>query len=170
VLDFLLFAGLPGAPTARRSRRLLARIEAMLEYMASIMDMAGNVPMMAMRMMATWWLAAAPGCALPISMPPERYCSNVVISSQGRVADEKDALVVGEASAAAIRGNPDQDAVLPVGAPSPTAISYFSAGDFETPREVRLLSIRVRWVIVHSRHTATRTPCNPAVGRLRVLT
>ena len=46
VLDFLLIAGLAGdASDAKFPTTYWDRIEAMMEYLASVMDVAGNVPM-----------------------------------------------------------------------------------------------------------------------------
>ncbi len=143
VLDFLVLAGLAGRANGETfAPAYWARIEAMLEYLASIMDVAGNVPMIGdaddgyvVR------LAAAPGWCPYRSL----LATGAVLFERGDfklkagTLDEKTHWLLGEASTQRFAAIPTQDAVLPVRRAFPDGGYHILGSDFETPHEVRLL-------------------------------
>jgi hypothetical protein len=143
VLDFLILAALAGRANGEMfAPQYWARIEAMLEYLASIMDTAGNVPMIGdaddgyvVR------LAAAPGWCPYRSL----LATGAVLFERGDfkvkagVLDEKTRWLLGDGSQERFAAIPARNLVLPVRRAFPEGGYYILGGDFETPREVRLL-------------------------------
>jgi len=143
VLDFLLFAGLAGRANGETfAPAYWARIEAMMEYLASIMDVAGNVPMIG---------DADDGYVVRLNAAPE-WCPYRSLLATGAVLfergdfkvkagelEEKTLWLLGDASTQRFAAIPTQDVVLPVRRAFPDGGYHILGGDFETPREVRLL-------------------------------
>jgi len=143
VLDFLVLAALAGRANGETfASAYWARIEAMMEYLASIMDVAGNVPMIGdaddgyvVR------LATAPGWCPYRSL----LATGAVLFERGDfkvkagALDEKTRWLLGEESSQRFAAIPTQDAVLPVRRAFPDGGYHILGGDFETPSEVRLL-------------------------------
>jgi hypothetical protein len=143
VLDFLILAGLAGRTNDEPfTPAYWARVEAMLEYLASIMDVAGNVPMIG---------DADDGYVVRLATA-EGWCPYRSLLATGAVLfnrgdfkakagtlDEKTRWLLGEASVQRFAAIPTEDAVLPVRRAFPDGGYYILGGNFETPREVRLL-------------------------------
>lgn len=143
VLDFLLVSALAG-----RSRGVefpveyWRRVERMLEFIASIMDVAGNVPMIG---------DADDGYVLQFSVDPE-FCPYRSLLATGAIVfnrpefrskagslDDKTRWLLGRDAGedyAALEGD---DAPLPVRRAFPDGGYYVLGTNFETPREIRMI-------------------------------
>lgn len=142
VLDFLLIAGLWGqANGVPFPERYWQRIEAMLEFIASIMDMGGHVPAFG---------DGDDGYVVRLSQEPE-FCPYRSLLATGAVLfrrddfrrkarrlDDKTRWLLGPQ--AEEFGSPDfRPGPLPVRRAFPEGGYYILGSDFETDREVRLV-------------------------------
>jgi hypothetical protein len=143
VLDFLLIAALLG-----REAGLVfpvgywQRMEAMLEYLASVMDVSGNVPMVG---------DADDGYVVRLSREPNfcpfrsllatgavLYCRPEFKAKAGR-CDDKTRWLLGREAARHFDAIDDGDVHLPVRRAFPEGGYFILGRDFETPREIRLI-------------------------------
>ena len=143
VLDFLLIAGL----TARTggedfSSAYWQRIEAMLEYLASLMDVSGNLPMLG---------DADDGKVVALSQAPD--CDNyrsllatgAVLFDRGDfkakagALDDKTRWLLGSAAVMAYENLAAEHAVLPVRRAFPEGGYYILGTNFETPNEIKMV-------------------------------
>ena len=120
-----------------------ARMEAMLEYVASIMDVAGNVPMIG---------DADDGYAVRLDPRPD-FCRYRSLLATGAVLfgraefkakagtlDDKTRWLLGADSQAAFERIDASTAQLPVRRAFPEGGYWILGCDFETPREIRLVA------------------------------
>jgi hypothetical protein len=143
-LDFLLFALLAGKKNSQWfSVAYESRIEAMLEFLASIMDAAGNVPMF-----------GDSDDGLVVSLAREagfcRYRSllatgailfrSVEFKAKAGRLDDKTRWLVGAEADAVFEAQNTSPARLPVRRVFPEGGYYVMGCDFETPREIRLVA------------------------------
>jgi hypothetical protein len=144
VADMLLLAGLVGRANGRDfSAAYWHRLEAMLEFLASIMDYAGNVPSIG---------DADDG--VMVRFDPTRgfdvysslLASGAVLFNRGdfkrkaRVLDDKSRWLLGDDADSAFASLDVADAVLPVRREFASS-GYYVLGDrFETEREVRIVA------------------------------
>jgi len=143
VLDFLMIAALAGQANNRKfSNTYWKRIEAMLEFLASIMDAGGHVPMIG---------DADDGFVMRLSQEPGfcPYCSllatGAVLFDRGdfkaksTTLDDKTRWLLGD------RAEPDFNALrpdpssLPIRRAFPEGGYYILGADFETEREIKLI-------------------------------
>lgn len=143
VLDFLIFCGLAG----RRSgdefpQAYWQRIESMMEFLASIMDKSGNVPM---------WGDADDGFAVRLHTA-EKFSSYRSLLATGAALfhradfkakagqfDEKSLWLLGQQGVDVFNELDAENVVLPVRLDFPGGGYYIVGSDFETEREVRLI-------------------------------
>ena len=141
VLDFLLIPGMAGRANGREfSREYWRRIEAMLEYLASIMDVAGHVPMIG---------DADDGYAVRLSQEPD-FCPYRSLLATGAVLfrrsdfkakagklDDKTRWLLGADAERDYGALPLEPCELPVRRAFPDGGYYILGCDFETDREIR---------------------------------
>jgi hypothetical protein len=144
VLDFLLLAGLAGrANGIQFGDAYWARIEAMLEYLASIMDVAGNVPMIG---------DADDGFVVRLSMQPDfdpyrsLLATGAVVFKRAdfRVKagslDEKTKWLLGDEAEKVCVALSTAAPVLPPRRAFPEGGYYVLGSDFETADEIRVVA------------------------------
>ena len=144
VLDFLLQALLAGRANREEfSASFAARIEAMLEYLASIMDAGGNVPMI-----------GDSDDALVVSLDPvSRGCpyrsqlaAGALLFRRGDfkakagALDDKSRWLFGAGADAAFRALASDEARLPARRTFPDGGYYILGCDFETADEIRMVA------------------------------
>lgn len=141
VLDFLLISALAGrARGVEFPAAYWHRMEAMLEYLASIMDSGGHVPMIG---------DADDGYAVRLSQD-EHFCPYRSLLATGAVLfqrgdfkfkagamDDKTRWLLGPEAEADFARLSTENASLPVRQSFPDGGYYILGGDFETDREVR---------------------------------
>lgn len=143
VLDFLLISALAGRANSREfSREYWRRIEAMLEYLASIMDVDGHVPMIG---------DADDGYAVRLSQEAD-FCPYRSLLATGAVLfrrsefaakagrlDEKTRWLLGSSAQRDFEALRSQPSTLPVRRAFPDGGYYILGCDFETDREIRAI-------------------------------
>jgi hypothetical protein len=141
VLDFLLLPALAGRVNDRGfSREYWQRIEAMLEYLASIMDFGGHVPMIG---------DADDGYAVRLSQEPD-FCPYRSLLATGAILfgrgdfkakasrlDDKTRWLLGADAERDYDALPAEPQALPVRRAFPDGGYYILGCDFETDREIR---------------------------------
>jgi hypothetical protein len=141
VLDFLLIPALAGRAVGREfSRDYWKRIEVMLEYLASIMDVAGHVPMFG---------DADDGYAVRLSQEPD-FCPYRSLLATGAILfgrgdfkakagrlDDKTRWLFGADAERDYDALPAEPQALPVRRAFPDGGYYILGCDFETDREIR---------------------------------
>jgi hypothetical protein len=141
VLDFLLIPALAGRANGQEfSRECWQRIEAMLEYLASIMDVGGHVPMIG---------DADDGYAVRLSQEPD-FCPYRSLLATGAILfrrgdlkakagrlDDKTRWLVGADAQREYDTLPAEPHALPVRRVFPDGGYYIVGCDFETDREIR---------------------------------
>ncbi|MBI3043006.1 MAG: alginate lyase family protein [Betaproteobacteria bacterium] len=144
VLDFLLLSLLAGRANGHRfSAAYQSRIEAMLEYLASIMDAGGNVPMFG---------DSDDGLVVGLARGLE-HCRYRSLLATGAILfhrrdfaaksgglDDKTRWLIGEGADAAFRQLAGAGAPLPVRRAFPAGGYYILGCDFETGNEIRLIA------------------------------
>lgn len=144
VLDFLLLAGLAGKENGDAfSQSYWRRMETMLEYVASVMDVRGNVPMIG---------DADDGYAVRLSQE-RAFCpfrsllaTGAVLFGRGDfkfkagVLDDKTRWLLGAECEAAFPGVVASAANLPVRREFRDGGYYILGNDFESAREIRLIA------------------------------
>jgi hypothetical protein len=144
VLDFLLIPVLAGRAIGREfSRDYWQRIEAMLEYLASIMDVGGHVPMIG---------DADDGYAVRLSQEPD-FCPYRSLLATGAILfrrgdfkakagklDDKTRWLLGANAERDYEALPSGPTALPVRRAFPDGGYYVLGCDFETEREIRLIA------------------------------
>jgi len=144
VLDFLLLAGLAGKENGDGfSQSYWRRIETMLEYIASVMDVGGNVPMIG---------DADDGYAVRLSQEAA-FCPFRSLLATGSVLfrrgdfkfkagvlDDKTRWLLGGECEAAFAAIAASGANLPVRRDFRDGGYYILGSDFETAREIRLIA------------------------------
>jgi hypothetical protein len=143
VLDLLLLPLLAGrANGVAFSASYLGRIEAMLEYLASIMDVNGNVPMIGDADDAVVVkLDHGPGFCNYRSL----LATGALLFQRGdfkakaRALDDKTRWLMGEGAGAAFERIDAAAALLPVKRGFQSGGYYILGCDFETPQEIRLV-------------------------------
>ncbi len=142
VLDFFVIAGMAGAAnTAPFPDGYWRRIESMLEYLASIADVRGNVPMLG---------DGDDGLVVKLSQEPE-FCPYRSLLATGAVLfgrtdlkkkagrlDDKTRWLIPNASVT-FEGLPDEEVVLPIRRAFPRGGYYILGTDFEASDEIRLI-------------------------------
>lgn len=143
-LDLLLLPLLAGRANGKKfSAAFESRIEAMLEYLASIMDAGGNVPMLG---------DSDDGLVVPLSRE-EGFCRYRSLLATGAVLfgrgdfkakagrlDDKTRWLFGEGADAAFRQLDETGVQLPVRRAFPAGGCYILGCDFETGNEIRLIA------------------------------
>ena len=143
VADMMLVAGLVARANGKDfGQDYWARLEVMLEFIASVMDVGGNVPMIG---------DADEGVLLRLAPDPEADVYRSLLSTgavlfgrpamraKGAVFDDKTRWLLGDEAQAAFE-RIDASKAFPVRRAFPEG-GYFVLGeDFETPREVRLVA------------------------------
>ncbi len=144
VFDFLLLAWLCGRGTGREfGREYVQRLEAMLEFVASIMDVGGHVPMIgdADDGYAVWLSREASFCPFrSILATGAVLFERPEFAAKAAAVDHKTLWLLGQAAEntfSAVRA--DFHGGLPVRREFPEGGYYILGSDFETPREVRML-------------------------------
>jgi hypothetical protein len=143
-LDLLLFPLLAGRANGKSfSAAFESRIEAMIEYLASIMDAGGNVPMIG---------DSDDGCAAGLAAPGNSCCYRSLLATgallfgrsdfraKAGVLDDKTRWLFGEDADTAFRGQGTTGARLPVRQAFPEGGYYILGCDFETETEIRLVA------------------------------
>lgn len=144
VLDFLLLAGLAGRENDDAfSQPYWRRIESMLEFIASVMDVNGNVPMIG---------DADDGYAVRLSQEAD-FCPYRSLLATGAVLfkrsdfrakagqlDDKTRWLLGAASDKAYPNIPANAVALPVRREFREGGYYVMGSEFETPRELRVIA------------------------------
>jgi hypothetical protein len=144
VLDFLLIPLLAGRASGREfSRDYSRRIEAMLEYLASIMDVGGHVPMIG---------DADDGYAVRPSQEPD-FCPYRSLLATGAILfrrgdfkakagklDDKTRWLLGADAKRNYEALPSGPNALPVRRAFPDGGYYILGCDFETDREIRAIA------------------------------
>jgi hypothetical protein len=144
VLDFLLFAGLAGrANNGAFSHRYWKSIESMLEFLASVMDVNGNVPMIG---------DADDGFVVRLSQEGD-FCPYRSVVATGTLLykrgdfkakagrlDDKTRWLLGGSSDAAFAAIPPDITALPVHREFRDGGYYILGSEFETPRELRVVA------------------------------
>jgi hypothetical protein len=144
VLDFLLLAGLAGRESDDAfPESYWRRIESMIEFLASVMDVNGNVPMIG---------DADDGYAVRLSQEAA-FCPYRSLLATGAVLfkrgdfrakagqlDDKTRWLLGAASDKAYSDIPANAAALPVRREFREGGYYVLGGEFETPRELRVIA------------------------------
>lgn len=142
-LDFLLLPLLAGKANGLSfSGAYASRIEAMLEFLASIMDAGGHVPMLG---------DADDGFVMRLSQEAD-FCPYRSLLATGAVLygrpefkakagalDDKTRWLLGEQAESRFRSIGSGGARLPVRTAFPEGGYYVLGSDFETPREMRML-------------------------------
>jgi hypothetical protein len=142
VLDLLLLALLAGRANGRRfSSAFESRIEAMIEYLASVMDAGGNVPMLG---------DSDDALVLGLSQGHCPYrsllASGAILFRRGDFKakagglDERTRWLFGKGAAAAFAGLGTRDVRLPVRQAFPEGGYYVLGCDFESENEIRLVA------------------------------
>lgn len=143
-LDLLLLPLLAGRANGKKfSAAFESRIEAMIEYLASIMDAGGNVPMLG---------DSDDGLVVPLSRE-EGFCRYRSLLATGAVLfgrsdfkakagrlDDKTRWLFGEGADAAFRQLDEAGIQLPVRRAFPAGGCYILGCDFETGSEIRLIA------------------------------
>jgi hypothetical protein len=144
VLDFLLIPALAGRANNRElARGYWKRIEAMLEYLASIMDVAGHVPMIG---------DADDGYAVRLSQEPD-FCPYRSLLATGAILfrrgdfktkagrlDDKTRWLLGADAERDYDALPAEPQALPVRRAFPDGGYYILGCNFETDREIRAIA------------------------------
>jgi len=144
VLDFLLLAFLAGKANGQPfSIEYESRVEAMLEYLASIMDVRGNVPMLG---------DADDGLVVRLAQgddfSPYRslLASGAILFKRGDfrfkagALDDKTRWLLGSESDALFQAQSPTQTRLPLRQAFPAGGYYILGCDFETDREIRLIA------------------------------
>ncbi|HYM99420.1 MAG TPA: alginate lyase family protein, partial [Aestuariivirgaceae bacterium] len=143
VLDFLLMAALAGRANGHDfSERYWKRIEAMMEFLASIMDARGNVPMIG---------DADDGFVVGMSQE-QRFCPYRSLLATGTVLfrrgefkvkagwlDDKTRWLLGPDAETVFKTVTIDEVVLPIRRAFPEGGYHILGSDFETDREIRLV-------------------------------
>jgi hypothetical protein len=143
VLDFLILAALAGSANGEAfSRPYWARLEAMLEYLASIMDTNGNVPMIG---------DADDGYVVRLATEAD-WCPYRSLLATGALLfgrgdfkakagklDEKTHWLMGGDASKRFSAIASEGVVLPVRRSFADGGYHILGSDFETPREVRMI-------------------------------
>jgi Heparinase II/III-like protein len=142
VLDLLLLCLLAGKANGRWfSVAYESRIEAMLEYLASIMDVGGNVPMIG---------DADDALAIGLGQPPfspykSLLATGAIVFHSGEfkakagALDDKTRWLLGNEADALFEKESTAQAKLPVRQAFPDGGYYILGCDFETAKEIRLV-------------------------------
>lgn len=143
VLDFLLISALAGRANGREfSPAYWQRMEVMLEYLASIMDVGAHVPMIG---------DADDGYAVRLSQEPD-FCPYRSLLATGAVLfrrsefaakagrlDDKTRWLLGSSAQRDFEALRSQPSTLPVRRAFPDGGYYILGCDFETDREIRAI-------------------------------
>lgn len=144
VLDLLILPLLSGRANGQKiSPALESRIEAMIEYLASIMDAGGNVPAFG---------DSDDGFVVKLAAPGEFCCYRSLLATgallfhrgdfkaKAGVLDDKTRWLFGESADAAFHALLAADAQLPARQAFPEGGYYILGCDFETESEIRLVA------------------------------
>lgn len=143
-LDLLLLPLLAGRANGKRfSVEFESRIEALIEYLASIMDAGGNVPMIG---------DADDGFAVKLAAPGDFCCYRSLLATgallfgrgdfktKAGVLDDKTRWLFGKDADTAFQGQGTAGVQLPVRRAFPEGGYYILGCDFETENEIRLVA------------------------------
>jgi hypothetical protein len=144
VLDFLLLVLFAGKANGQSfSVQCESRIEAMLEYLASIMDVAGNVPMFGDADDGRVVRLAQGGDFSPYR---SLLATGAILFRRGDfklkagALDDKTRCLVGSQAEALFQGQSAAETRLPLRQTFPAGGYYILGCDFETGREIRLIA------------------------------